>query len=185
MRKNEPVAAYRTTTLYIFEDDGVTPAPAGTVGFTVVVRKSGGTFAAAAGTFANVGGVDGEWEYVFTQGETNVDANQLIVKATKTGFNPASAIEQLDSPTLRNIYGLQRRNSLLDGGFGSPNVQYNGNGIMTFGRLRVFKSAADLAAAVAGHADNADNEVARYTFVGTDTGGGLLAQFTATEVLEL
>jgi hypothetical protein len=172
LRKNEPTVARRTCTLLVFEDDGVTPAPLATVGFTVQVRVSGGSYAAAAGTFINTG-VDGEWEYEASQAETNHDAAELVVLVTKTGFTPARAIMEFETPSLANLLGLHRHNSVLDGGSGHPSVQYDANGVVLSARLRVFASSSAASGATAGHADNADSEIARYTVTGVSSSGRL------------
>ncbi len=96
--KNEPDPVKRVLTLFIYEDDGVTPAPAATGGFTVDIRYSGAPYAAAGGTLTNVG-VDGEWEYQALQSETDIDASEIVVAVSKVGFLTAKSIAMLQDPT--------------------------------------------------------------------------------------
>jgi hypothetical protein len=100
--KNEPDAAKRTMTMLIYEDDGVTPAPKATAfstgsGGNTQIRSSGGSYAYAIGMLTNVG-VDGEWEYEAAQSETNVDAAEIVVLVTASGYIASRAIATLQDP---------------------------------------------------------------------------------------
>ncbi len=88
--KDEPSAVRRKVTVFIFEDDGVTPADK-TTDFSTgnLIRYSGGAYHSAAGSMLNVG-VDGEWEYTFTQAETNVDSSEILVLVPAQTIGPTS-----------------------------------------------------------------------------------------------
>lgn len=100
MAPNEPNPFKRMTTVFIFEDDGVTPAPADTDFSTGnLLRASGEAYVAALGTMLNVG-VDSEWEYGLTQAETNQDATELVVMV------PAQTIGMTSFGSSRSIVSL-------------------------------------------------------------------------------
>ncbi len=100
---------------------------------------------------------------------------QFAVKLASQGGPPAqqsTAVVDVTVPAgLHNI-----PNSMLD------KFVYNGNKMATSSRLRVFADATALAAAVPGHADNADGEIERYAVAGVDGGSGLPSSVTYTRV---
>lgn len=189
-KRNEPDSALRSVTLFIYKDDGVTPAPMGTSFATGNrIRFSGGAYAAAAGTMTNVG-VDGEWEYVATQAETNIDACEIIIMVPAVvGFSQANAVVELSTaaPTANQIrdvlLGAQRQDfvelgtvgegmaiatSLLQGNFYMDNVDNSDPNGQTSARLRCFHNADDTNAATYG--GSGENEFA--TFLVTTTYSG-------------
>jgi hypothetical protein len=93
--KNQTVASLRRATVFVYEDDGVTPAPMAT-DFTgcVTIREGNNAYTGAVGSFVNVG-VDGEWYYEATQTETNVDATEVVVRVVKAAFATARAIASI------------------------------------------------------------------------------------------
>lgn len=99
MNKNEPNALKRRTRVFMYEDDGVTPAPAATsfAAAGVVQVDIGAGWVNATGTFVNTG-VDGDWIYTFTQAETNVDCNELAVKVVLAGYKVTVVAEDLADP---------------------------------------------------------------------------------------
>lgn len=80
--------------------------------------------------------------------------------------------------TLARILAIHGDNSLLDGGPGFPNVRYNAKRLMLGARLRVFASAAALAAATAGADNDDDGEIYRWSMTGADNGIGLDGTFS-------
>lgn len=119
-RKNEPTAAFRRAAVYIFEDDGVTPAPLAT-SFTVgaagntQIRKGGTTWVDAGGTLTNTG-IDGHWLYEATQAETNFDGTEFEIKVEKAGFSRATSIVQMNTANL--IWDALTANYVLTSSFG-------------------------------------------------------------------
>ncbi len=86
--KNEATAAKRKVRVFMYADDGVTPA-VHTTDFTaagVVQIDNGSGWTNMGGTFANVGSVDGDYQYTATQAELNVDASEFAIKVDKSGF---------------------------------------------------------------------------------------------------
>lgn len=100
------------------------------------------------------------------------DASDIAASFTATATLIAAV-----SSALIDIGGLMHRNSMAD------NFTYDvTTGEMLTCRVRVFANAAALVAAVAGHVDNADGEVRRYTMTGTLL-SGKLETFKARQVL--
>lgn len=175
---------------------------------TLEVRNNpGDAWAAAAGTFAH--DANGRFTYVFDNSEVSLSKNtgEVSFRYTKAGFRittvnvpfydpeasgvalataikaktdnlPSDPADQsLIMDELRAIGGLLHRNSMADNFTYDPST-----GEMLTCRIRVFANGTALAAAVAGHADNTDGEVARYTLTGTLL-SGKPASFKARQVL--
>lgn len=79
-KKNEPTASLRRCVLQVssLTDGSFAPAATDLTGL-VKMRAGGSTLASAAGTFTNIGAIDGLWLYEATQGETNVSVNEVSV----------------------------------------------------------------------------------------------------------
>lgn len=99
MNKNEPNALKRRTRVFMYEDDGQTPAPAATdfSGAGVVKVDVGAGLVNAGGTFVNTG-IDGDWIYTWTQAETDVDCNELAVVVQLAGVKTTIVTEDLRDP---------------------------------------------------------------------------------------
>jgi hypothetical protein len=105
-------------------------------------------------------------------------------EAFTTGLDTTSIVRIEASPTshtLAMIAGLHHINSMLDGGAGHAQVQYNTRRLATNARLRVFATPAALAAATPGNTDGTDSEIARFIVTGTDVGNGTLAVMTLSQ----
>ncbi len=101
----------------------------------------------------------------------------LIIAATNAIATAIASVKTDTTAVLANqllIKALLRLNSKLDGGAGVPGVQYNSRNFAPVMRLRCFANKAAEVASVAGHADDADGEVARFSVAGADDGTGRL-----------
>lgn len=112
--------------------------------------------------------------------ETHFD---LGLSITNGAIVALQATVDANQALLKRLLGMHGDNSLLDGGAGFPNVQYNVRRLMTGARLRVFADASALAAATPGAADGANGEIYRWSMSGTDTGAGLDATFSRSRSL--
>lgn len=143
------------------------------------LRLPGGTFSNA--TVANIVEYGlGKYALQLTAAET-ATAGKAAVSPNVTGVyeNNQAFTETISliGQKLDIIAGLLHLNSRLD------NITYNGSGLMTAARLRVFASAAAANSATAGAADNADSEVYRFLIAGVDDGSGALGNYKLTKVL--
>lgn len=143
------------------------------------LRLPGGTYANA--TVANIVEYGlGKYAVQLTSSETanpGVAAIEVnVAGAHETGQAWTETISVLGQK-IDIIAGLLHQNSRLD------NITYNGAGLMTAARLRVFASAAACNAATAGAADNADSETYRFLIAGVDDGSGKLGNYKLTRVL--
>ena len=75
--------------------------------------------------------------------------------------NVDSLLVRLGADDVAIVKGLLLGNYVLDGGSGSTSAQYDTNGVMTAGRVRVFASSAAASGATLGAANGADSEIAR------------------------
>jgi hypothetical protein len=108
---------------------------------------------------------------LYTIGAANVAAE--VWGAVVASYATAGTFGELTQV----LAGLLHLNSRID------NTTYNGNGLLTAARLRVFASAALANAAVDGAADGANSETQRYAIVSTDEGDGKLASYKLTRTL--
>ena len=74
--------------------------------------------------------------------------------------NVDSLLVRLGADDVAIVKGLLLGNYVLDGGSGSTSAQYDSNGVMTSGRVRVFASSAAASGATLGAANGADSEIA-------------------------
>ena len=75
--------------------------------------------------------------------------------------NVDSLLVRLGADDVAIVKGLLLGNYVLDGGSGNTSAQYDSNGVMTAGRVRVFASSAAASGATLGAANGADSEIAR------------------------
>lgn len=119
----------------------------------------------------------GLYDYVFSADEAVSAKSYIIVFLVKTHYLGSITIAIDDI----SVEGLLHNNSMVDGGAGATKPTYDGS-IMTSWRVRHFATAADISSATLGAADDADNEIARWTGVATAS-GGKMALFKMTRVL--
>jgi hypothetical protein len=116
IRKNEATAAKRRVALYVYTDDGVSPAPLATdfsAAGVVQVRLGGFAYVNAGGSFTNTG-IDGEWVYEFTQAETNVSVSELGVKVEKAGFlTRITTVPVLDPADVNDVNVVTIANNVI------------------------------------------------------------------------
>ena len=85
--------------------------------------------------------------------------------------NVDSLLLRLGADDVAIVKGLLLGNYVLDGGSGSTSAQYDSNGVMTAGRVRVFASSAAASGATLGAANGADSEVARVDITASAVAG--------------
>lgn len=158
---------------YVFDLDGQPKTGLAFTNAQIQVSQNGGAPANSTGTNGEIG--LGQYWYLPAAAEVNSYVGPIAICAlTKVGVSNAGfASDHVEVPS-----ALHRApNSMLD------NCTYNFRKFLTGGRVRIFESAAALAAAVAGHADGVDGEIYRYTYVGTDRGDGVSSAFTISQEL--
>ncbi len=128
------------------------------------------------------GHVGPDWSQIGTPGSTvNLSATTLFALSTTERAAVSAAIWDLAitghhstgsfGELLQVVAGLLHMHGRID------NTVFSAQGILTFGRLRCFASAAASASAVDGHSDNTDGELFRFTITATDNGDGTYSNF--------
>lgn len=156
-------------------------------GFVVLFKKPGSAAVAVTGTLT-ADGLDGLFYVELTLAQTNVQGNG----GYSWGDGGVSVISNTDTIKFTQfentisaavlagfvrVAGLLRENSMLD------NITYGSNNMIVIGRLRCFADATALGAAVAGHANGADGEIARYTVSAVDATGGQFSSWKFAQTL--
>lgn len=140
----------------------------------VKVRLPGGVFTNA--TIANiVEWGQGIYALRLTATETAV-AGKAGIHALRNGGD-GSVYRHWETIDPLIIYGINYVNSMLD------NCSYNASNMLTSGRIRVFISAAALAAASPGAGDGVNGEVYRFTITAVDGGGGKPSSYKMSRTL--
>jgi hypothetical protein len=154
----------------------VTPLSAAGV---IKVSVDGGSFADAVTTPEEVG----LGNYYYELDTTEVGSDATLVQVNLSGYVLVNTEKDIGvGQQLTSIQGLLHLNSVLDGGAGFANAQYNSAKLMVNARLRCFASKTAAQAATPGNTDGTDGEVLRFTLVGVDNGSGLLGNMSFVQV---
>lgn len=184
--RNEPTSAARTAVLVISSLTDGSFAPAATdFSSAIKIRLGGTSWTAAGGTLTNTG-YDGHWVYVALQSETNLTANEVELRIDDPTYYAQTLIQLSDLAAVKAktdhlpsvnagaVGGLPIITAIGQGPGGQlkpnsfiDNYIYDVNKSPTSWRVRIFATKTACDAAVAGHADDADNEVERYNFTAT------------------
>ncbi len=193
--KDESDALLRKVPIYLVAPDG-TPYAGSLSGFTITYRRPdavGGNIDKTA-IFSNITG--GWYLMALASGDVDV-AGVAFITIEKEGTIQRWAdpvlirpmplnIAQATSALIANSAAADLRRTLRTGAHEFAmidNVTYGDSALLTIARERIFDSSAALAAAVAGHSDNTDGEIYRYTITAVDATGGEFTSWKKTRTL--
>lgn len=101
---------------------------------------------------------------------TNYDA-ATGAEIAAVASNVTTLLSRLGANDMAILRGALLGNYILDGGSGDATANYDSNGCMTSGRIRIFADAAATQAASAGSANGTDSEIYRVDITATPVNG--------------
>ncbi len=191
--KDEADALLRKVPVYLEAPDG-SPYTGSLSGFTITWRRPdavGGNvdktaiFAQASGGLYFMSLVAGDVD-VAGVGFVTIEKEGTIQRWADPVLIRTMPLKIVESTYVAGSAGDNIRRGALAGGHEFSmidNTVYGANALLTLARERIFASAAALASAVAGHSDNADGEIYRYTISSVDAGSGEFTSWKKTRTL--
>lgn len=173
-QKDEATAGRRTWFFYLSNSADGSAATGKTIATTdFKISKAGAAFGNAAGTVTELS--LGWYKMVFAAADLDTLGPLVCELSGEAGVDPIHVVHQVvyhdPYADIAIIKGLQG-NVVLDGGDGvATGPTYDGDGMLTTGRIRVFATAAAAEAATAGQAAGAAGEIAAFTIATTGANG--------------